>query len=128
VVLYFINGGTLFTGQGALKISAPTDSNCLGTEGDRTASCTYKGIAMFMARGVNKTFDLRGNGDHKIVGTVYTLDGDVIARGGGSDPDEWVVNGQVIARSVAGDGNGSFTVKYNENNVYKRGPGISLTK
>ncbi|HSV85070.1 MAG TPA: pilus assembly protein TadG-related protein [Levilinea sp.] len=128
VVLYFINGGTLFTGQGALKISAPTGSNCLGTEGDRTASCTYKGIAMFMARGQKNTFDLRGNGNHKIVGTVYALDGDVIARGGGRTPDEWMVNGQVIARSVAGDGSGSFTVTYNENNVYRRGPGISLTR
>jgi hypothetical protein len=128
VVLYFINGGTRFTGNGALKISAPNESNCLGTAGDRTASCTYKGIAMFMARGVKEEFDLRGNGDHKIAGMVYALDGDVIAKGGGSHPDEWAVNGQIIARSVYGAGNGSFVVKYNANNTYQFGPGISLTK
>jgi hypothetical protein len=128
VVLYFMNGGIEFTGQAYLDISAPNVSNCLGTPGDRTASCTYNGIAMFMARGQNKTFDLRGNGLHKISGTVYALDGDVIGKGGGSDPEEWMVNGQIIARSVYGAGNGSFRVKYDENNAVTRGPGLSLTK
>jgi hypothetical protein len=128
VVMYFMNGGLEFTGQANLVISAPTSGNCLGAVGDRTASCTYKGIAMFMARGVNKVFDLRGNGMHKITGMVYALDGDVIGKGGGSDPDEWMVNGQIIARSVYGAGNGSFRVKYDANNTYQFGPGISLTK
>lgn len=128
VVLYFINGGSRFTGQAVLNISAPNASNCLGTAGDPTASCTYQGIALFMARGNRSTFDVRGNGDHKIIGTVYALNGDVKARGGGRTPDEWMVNGQVIARSVAGDGNGSFTVTYNADNVFQRGPSLSLTK
>jgi Flp pilus assembly protein TadG len=128
VVLYFINGGIRFSGNALLDISAPNNANCLGTPGNRTASCTYNGIAMFMARGQNQTFDLTGNGMHKIVGTVYALDGDVKGFGGGSDPEEWLVNGQIIARSVYCAGNGTFRVRYDENNVVTRGPGLSLIK
>jgi hypothetical protein len=128
ITLYFIDGGVEFSGQASLKISAPTAANCLGQTGDRTASCTYKGIAMFADRSNTNTFDLRGNGEHRIIGTIYNLNGDVIARGGGENPDEYVVDGQIIARSVSGDGNGSFWVRYNESYVFVRGPGISLTK
>jgi hypothetical protein len=127
VVLYFIDGGIMFTGNAYLNITAPKITPCPNA-GDPTAACTYNNIALFMARGQNNMFDLGGNGGTRIVGTVYALDGDVQAYGGGSNPEEWVVNGQVIARSLYGAGGGSFRVKYDANNVVKRGPGLSLTK
>jgi hypothetical protein len=59
---------------------------------------------------------------------VYALNGVVQARGGGYDPDETSVTGQIIASSVLGNGNGSFKVVYNENDTYIKPPSISMDK
>jgi hypothetical protein len=127
VVLYFVNGGMDLSGQDILKLTAPNKSPC-PKNGDPTEACTYNGMALFMARGKNNKLDLGGNAQTKITGTVYALDGIVAAHGGGKEPWEWVVSGQVIARNVGLSGNGALNVKYDENNVVKRGPEISLTK
>jgi Flp pilus assembly protein TadG len=128
VVFYFINGGLTYTGNAGMRITAPNASNCLGTVGDPTASCTYKGIAVFLARSNTSTFEVRGNGGDAIVGMIYGLNATVQARGGGTNPDETTVIGQIIAERVYGDGNGSFKVTYNENDTYWRQPTISLEK
>ena len=118
VVLYFMNGALSFRGNGNLNLTAPNDANCQGNDGDLTASCTFKGVVMYSARSNTNTLDVRGNGDIKITGLVYALNGRVEAKGGGADPDEWVVKGQIIAGSVAGAGNGSFVVSYDAYNTY----------
>ncbi len=128
VVLYLMDGGFDFTGTAGLQLTAPTEDNCIGTEGDRSASCTYKGMVFFMARGQHNAINTFGNGNIKITGTVYALDGDVGAMGGGYDPDDWVIMGQIIARSLDGRGNGSFVVQFNNDVIYHGVPSISLTK
>ncbi len=128
VVLFLEDSGFDLTGNAALGLTAPTEENCLGTEGSNTASCTYKGLVFFMKRGLHNAINTFGNGNVKIVGTVYALDGDVGAMGGGYDPDDWVVMGQIIARSLDGRGNGSFVVYFNDDVIYHGIPSISLTK
>lgn len=128
VVLFMKNGGLTFTGQAGMRITAPTTVNCLGTAGSSTASCTYLGIAVFMGRSNTATFEVRGNGGDAIHGLIYALSGTVQARGGGVDPDETNVIGQVIARRVYGDGNGSFKVTYNENETFYRAPSLNMEK
>ncbi len=128
VVLYIMDSDFSFRGNGDLELTAPTEDNCLGTEGQRSASCTYKGMVFFMARGLHQTIDIRGNGMNRVTGTVYALDGDVGANGGGHDADDWVVKGQIIARSIDGSGNGSFVVQFNDDSIYHGVPFISLTK
>jgi hypothetical protein len=117
-VLIYTQGGIKFTGNAWMNLTAPTEENCLGTKEDTTASCTYKGIVIFSARGNTSTIETRGNGDQNLKGLVYVLDGTVQSRGGGASPDEIDVDGQVVAKNLIGDGNGSFTVRYNEDWIY----------
>lgn len=128
VLLYMVNGGASFTGNAGMQISAPTSSNCLGTAGDPTSSCTYVGMAIFMARINTSTFEVRGNGGDAIHGLIYALQGTIQARGGGADPSETSIVGQIIARRVFGDGNGSFSVTYDEDQVYHKAPTLALDK
>jgi hypothetical protein len=128
VLMYFINGGMSFRGNGAFNITAPNLDNCVGDEGNRAHSCNYKGIAIFSARSNSSDIDVRGNGDIRITGLVYALNGEFLAKGGGSSVDEWVVNGQLISRAARGDGNGSFVVTYNQNATYWLPPQLSLER
>jgi hypothetical protein len=137
VVLYFISGGPVFHGNGDFRLNAPDSSTCLGSDPDTSASCTYAGFAIFMARSNTSTISLTGNGAYKIVGLVYAINGGIEAKGGGTtgcddSPDsstcDWVVNGQVIAKSVAGNGNGSFSVTYNAGVLPKLPTMVSLQK
>jgi Flp pilus assembly protein TadG len=128
VLLYFINGGMSFRGNGAFNITAPNSEDCIGDEGNRADSCNYKGIAIFSARDNFSDIDARGNGDIRVTGLVYALNGEFLAKGGGSSVDEWVVNGQLISRAARGDGNGSFVVNYNQNATYWLPPQLSLER
>ena len=118
VVLYFKDGGMRFSGNGDLTLTAPTDANCQGDSGLATESCTYKNIAIYVSHSNSSAIDLAGNGLYKITGLVYNLNGVFHAKGGGTSEDEWVVNGQVIASSVLGDGGGSFVVTFDAGNTY----------
>jgi Flp pilus assembly protein TadG len=139
VVLYFINGGMRFTGQAGITLSAPTSSNCLGTFPSTSASCTYQGMAIFVARTNTSTVEIRGNGGSAVTGTIYGVNATVQARGGGSDGsnvncpnlpnnEETCIVGQVIAAHAYGNGNGSLDITYQEPMVYHPPPTIRLTK
>jgi Flp pilus assembly protein TadG len=128
VVLYFINGGYIFSGNGNLLISSPNVNNCLGTDGDPSASCTYRGMAIFMARNNTSTIEVRGNGESRIYGLVYGINGRMEGKGGGHEEHEWLVNGQVIVKTLGGYGNGSFVVRYNESYTYILPPNMSLER
>jgi len=112
VLLYFISGGTRFTGNASMQITAPNGNNCTGTAGDPSSSCTYANMAVFMSRSNTSTFEVRGNGANAIYGTVYAPASTVMGRGGGSSAEEIEVWGQVIADSVDNRGNGSLDVYY----------------
>lgn len=126
LVFYFINGGMQFTGNAGLTISAPDAGNCLGTAGDPSASCTYKGVAIFAARTNTSTIEVRGNGGDAVTGLIYALRGTVQARGGGTTADETVVNGQIISNQVLGNGNGSFKVNYIKEKIFWETSSINL--
>lgn len=128
VVFYFMNGGMQNTGNGGMRLTAPTSTNCLGSTGDRRASCTYTGIAIFVARNNASTIDVRGNGGDAVHGLIYGLSATIQAKGGGSNPDETQVVGQVIAKTVLNAGNGTLKVTYNENEIYWKAPSLSLNK
>lgn len=123
VVFYFIDGGLQFTGNAGMTLTAPTKENCLqgsnpDADLDPTASCTYIGMAIFASRDNTSTIEVRGNGADAIQGTIYALNGVVRARGGGEDPDETQIVGQVIANRVENAGNGSLKVTYDEESCY----------
>jgi hypothetical protein len=126
VLFYFVDGGINYTGQAGLSITAPNVANCLGTDGDPTASCTYKGIAIFSARNNTSVIEVRGNGGNAIYGMIYAVSGTVQASGGGVTSDETGVVGQVICSQLYGDGNGSFKVTYDPSQTYIVPPQISL--
>jgi hypothetical protein len=128
VLFYMINGGTRFTGNGGMTLVAPDASTCTGAAGDTSASCSYPGVAVIMDRNNYSTFEVRGNGSDAIVGLIYAINGTVQARGGGSDPDETNVEGQVIAGTVLGNGNGSFKVTYTENYEFGDPPKLDMNK
>ena len=128
VVFYFMNGGMQITGNGGMHLTAPTSANCLGTVGARTASCTYTGIIIFVARNNSSTIDVRGNGGDAVHGLIYGLNATIQAKGGGENPEETQVVGQIIAKSVLNTGNGSLKVTYNENEIYWKSPSLSLNR
>lgn len=142
VVLYFISGAPRFTGNGDFRVTAPDSSTCVGNEPDTSASCTFAGFAIYLARSNTSTITLTGNGVYKIIGMVYAVNGGMVAKGGGttgcddssdaSSPDssscDWVVEGQVIAGQVQGDGNGGFSVYYNAGVLPRLPTMVSLQK
>ncbi len=128
VLLYLVDAGASFSGGSSLHLTAPTEDNCSGTAGSPSDICDYIGMVIFSARDNDSLIDFSGNGNVEVSGTVYALSGTVSADGGGSEPDEWVVRGQIIAKSLIGDGNGTFTVLYDDNWIYHGKPKISLTK
>jgi Flp pilus assembly protein TadG len=130
VVLYFIDGGLRFTGQGGMSLTAPIDGECSDTDSSASPSCTdtYQNIAIIAARDNTSTIEVRGNGGNAITGMIYALSAIVQARGGGSDPSETEVTGQIIASKIYGDGNGSFKVTYEESRTYEKPTNIELNK
>ena len=135
VVLYFKNGGMSFTGSAYMDISAPAEGTdnegiprCKGTVGDRTASCTYKGIAIFSARNNTSVLNVKGNGDNALEGMVYAISGTLNTSGGGSVPEEAVIIGQVIVKNVTNNGGGDVSVTYNPGMTYWPRPKISLQR
>lgn len=119
VLFYLKTGGIYFTGQAGTMISAPTAANCLGTAGDPSASCNYKGIAVFAAHSNASTIEVRGNGGTAVQGLIYALNGTVVARSGGVNPDDTVTIGQIISSRLFGDGNGPFQVTYDPAYTYR---------
>ena len=128
VLFYFMNGSLEFTGQAGLSITGPTLDNCLGPAGESWASCTYMGMAIFSSRSNTNTIEVRGNGGSAVVGMIYAMRGTVMARGGGSTPDETEVWGQIIARRVLNNGNGSLRVTFNPSSTVWKKPEISLER
>lgn len=126
LVLYFKNGAIIYTGNAYMQITAPNVLNCLGTDGDATASCTYKGIAIFSARTNTSTIEVRGNGGNAIQGMVYALSGTLDARGGGNDAQDAVIIGQVVVGRVNNMGGGDVKVTYNAGSTYYKRANLSL--
>jgi hypothetical protein len=128
VTLYFKSGGLSFSGNAYMDISAPNSDNCLGTVGNPTASCTYKGIAIFSARDNTSEINVKGNGDNAILGMVYAISGTLNTSGGGNTAQEAVVIGQVIVKNVTNNGGGDVSVTYQPELTYWPRPKISLER
>jgi Flp pilus assembly protein TadG len=128
VVIYLIDSPLTFVGNASLSLSAPNSANCLGTEGDPTASCTYKGIVIFGSRTNTEHIGIRGNGGIAVSGMIYAISATVDAYGGGYDPDDTEMVGQVVCSTVELHGNGSMKVTYDPMQTYILPPQISLER
>jgi Flp pilus assembly protein TadG len=132
VTFYFKRGGLSFTGNAYMDISAPAEGpaegRCYGTVGDPTASCTYKGIAIFSDRNNTSEINVKGNGNNAVLGLVYALSGTLNTSGGGSTPDEAAIIGQVIVKNVTNNGGGDVSVAYDPRTTYWPRPKISLER
>jgi hypothetical protein len=128
VTFYFVSGGLSFTGNAYMDISAPNVNNCLGTTGDPTASCTYKGIAIFSDRNNTSEINVKGNGNNALIGMVYALNGTLNTSGGGTTSDEAAIIGQVIVKNVTNNGGGDVSVAYDPDVTYWPRPKISLER
>ncbi|RPI26920.1 MAG: hypothetical protein EHM70_18405 [Chloroflexota bacterium] len=133
VTLYMIDGGIYTTGQAGIQIIAPDNVNpdgsvCDPENKDPSDSCTFQAVAIFMARRNPQPIDLQGNGTIRITGLVYALNTTMTAGGGGSSADEYTVLGQIIAKAIYSNGNGSFNVVYNAGRTYWKPPLISLER
>jgi hypothetical protein len=131
VVFYFIDHGMQITGGAGITLTGPNATaspGCLGDPSSTSASCHYAGIVIYVKRGNTSTIDVRGNGGNAVTGTIYAPDATIQAKGGGSDPDETVMTGQIIAASVMNGGNGSLDLTYDPDNVYFMPPSISLVE
>ncbi len=115
VLLYFKDGALSLPGQGGLTISAQTTG-------------TYAGIAIFAARSNTNTIDIKGNGGQAVVGMIYALNGVIQAVGGGKDPEDINITGQLIANQIIGNGNGSLIVTYDGEKTYHTPTTMSLYK
>lgn len=131
VVLYFVDHGMQITGGAGLTLQAPSATaapGCIGDPSSTSATCHFAGIAIYVRRGNTSVIDIRGNGGNALTGTIYAPDATIQAKGGGSDPDETVMTGQIIAASVVNAGNGSLDLTYDPEKVYRVPPSIQLIK
>ena len=131
VVFYFIDHGMQITGGAGMTLTAPNATaspGCLGDPDSTSATCHYAGIVIYVKRGNTSNIDVRGNGGNALTGTIYAPDATIQAKGGGSNPDETVMTGQIIAASVMNGGNGSLDLTYDPDNVYFIPPAISLVE
>jgi hypothetical protein len=130
VVLYFINGGLRFTGNGGMTLTGPTTGMCSPTASTASPACTedYQNFALIAARNNTSNLEVRGNGGNAIDGLVYAVASTVKARGGGTTPEETNVVGQIIASKIEGNGNGSFKVTYQETRTHQKPTTIDLNK
>jgi hypothetical protein len=131
VVFYFIDHGLQITGGAGITLIAPNDNGapgCLGTPGDTSATCQFPGIVIYARRGNTSTIDVRGNGGNAVTGTIYAPDATIQAKGGGSNPDETIMTGQIIAASVLNAGNGTLDLTYDPDVSYAKPPSIQLVK
>ncbi len=124
VLFYFISGGIDLQGQGSISISGPS---CPRTS-EPENPCTYPNLVMYSKPGNTSTFDIGGNGGSNITGTIYLPDGTLDASGGGSNPQETVVTGQIIAWRVLNNGNGSLRLIYDESKMYVLPPTMQLVE
>ena len=131
VLLYFINGDLDFTGGSGMEITAPTSGDCY-QDGDgileTNESCKYEGMAIFVSRSNTGTISVKGNGGSAVTGLIYAPFATVQASGGGSDPTETNVTGQIIAAHLLGNGNGSLIVEFDNTFTYTAPPMLDLVK
>jgi hypothetical protein len=131
VVFYFIDHGLQITGGAGITLTAPNDNaapGCLGTPGDTSATCHFPGIVFYARRGNSSVIDVRGNGGNALTGTIYAPDATIQAKGGGSNPDETIMTGQIISASVINAGNGTLDLTYDPDVSYAKPPSIQLVK
>lgn len=124
VIFYFINGGMDFSGQSHLEISAPYCEAATGYPAND--ACSYSGMVIWSGPNNTSGIDIGGNGGSTLVGTIYLPKGTLSVHGGGNDPTETVVTGQIIANSLVFNGNASLRLFYDETKTYILPPTMQL--
>ena len=138
VLFYFKSGGFSLSGKGYLAISGPSLVNCthpdrstpadLQVSWDPEYSCTYLNLVIYAPTENSSTFSIGGNGGSNLTGTIYVPSASLDASGGGANPQETVVTGQIIAGQVLNNGNGSLRLIYDESKVFLIPASMQLLK
>jgi hypothetical protein len=128
VLFVMINGGISLSGDSSLVISSVNDDDALCdgyTDSPSTNPyniCSYTNLALYApGQTVDPSadiIDIGGNSGGSIEGTLYAPFDAVQANGGGSNPEETRVVGQLMAGQVLNNGNGSLVVIYDETRVF----------
>ncbi len=128
VLFVLIDGGLNLSGDSSLSLHSvkDEDSLCEGyTDSPSTNPyniCSYTNLALYAPGcAVDPSadiIDIGGNAGGSIEGTIYAPYDAVQANGGGSNPEETRVVGQVMAGQVLNNGNGSLVVIYDETRVF----------
>lgn len=128
VLFVMIDGGISLSGDSSLVLRSINDEDpaCEGYTGSPSTNpyniCSYTNLALY-APGYSvdpsaDIIDVGGNAGGSIEGTIYAPYDAVQANGGGSNPEETRVVGQVMAGQVLNNGNGTLVVIYDENRVF----------
>jgi Flp pilus assembly protein TadG len=128
-IYYMEGGGFSFTGQGGLLangvmiVNAPnSNSDNISINGSGSiimsppSSGLYAGISLWQARSATNTVQVTGNGGSSISGTFYAAGGQLNVSGNGTND---VIGSQYISNTLVVNGNGSFSVNWNVNDVAK---------
>lgn len=128
VVIVMKTGGKWRTsGNGSITLSGPTTSNCLNSGSSQTSSCEYVGM-VFWSRHCMEAIDGGGNAAVRLTGTVYVPCGTVNGHGGGNNPEEAFVYGQLIVGTALNNGNATTRVYYDEAVIFQMPPSVSLVE
>jgi Flp pilus assembly protein TadG len=126
-IYYMDGGGFSFTGQGSLVaigvmiVNVPRNNsdviNINGTGSITISPLTtglYRGISLWQQRSSTNTIYVTGNGATQLSGTFYAQHGQLNVTGnGGTD----VLGSQYISYTMVENGNGSFKVNWDPNDV-----------
>jgi hypothetical protein len=126
-IYYMDGGGFSFSGLGNLYaagvmiVSNPRlNSDNISINGNGTILLSpmttgpYTGISLWQVRGATNTMYVSGNGGSSMTGTFYVPTGTLNVTGNGTND---VIGSQYISNQLNVNGNGTFTVAWNPNQI-----------
>jgi hypothetical protein len=130
-IYYMQGGGFTFTGNGGLTalgvmiVNAPqSTSDTISISGSTTGviqmtpptTGMYAGMTIWQSRSSTNTVSITGNGNFTIAGTFYAQHGQLNVTGNGNNN---VVGSQYISDTLVVNGNGTFNIGWNPQQVAK---------
>lgn len=114
VLLYFIDGGIKFNGNGVLDLSAPTTGD-------------YAGLLIYLPLTNSSDVEILGSSLNSYAGTILAPASNFTITGDGSAA---AINSQIIANTITLIGGSNITVHYDDNSNYDitLPPSIEITE
>lgn len=125
-VLFYMESGWFIISGGTVNLTAPS-----GGFEDKSGQ-DWDGMLVYIAEGNSRTFEVSGNAEVEMVGTIYapspshpTSDPKCYLNGGG---DTWSLNLQLICYKIELRGDGTLDINYDGSNHYKPPVEIDLVE